>query len=90
MNPIWTLMLFGDRDYVKIYSWGMLANGFFGAFGFTISGFVVGSAGYGAFLCLCIGLGVIALATFFLSFAFGKKLPWGSEDISGGLDAKKE
>lgn len=75
MNPVWTLMLFGDLDYVKIYSWGMLANGFFGAFGFTISGFVVGKAGYGAFLALCIGLGIVALVSFFFSFSMGKKLP---------------
>ena len=74
LSPLWTMGLFGQRDFASIMSYVQIVAHIAAPSGVSIMGAIVDAGGYGAFKVTCFIIVFVLFVLCEMSFVFSKKL----------------
>ena len=72
--PLWTMELFGQKDFAALMSYAQITAYIAASFGVTLMGTIIDLGGYAAFRVTCLVLLVILFLSSELSFFFRKRM----------------
>ena len=72
--PLWTMELFGQKDFAALMSYAQITAYIAASFGVTLMGTIIDLGGYAAFRATCLVLLVILFLSSELSFFFRKRM----------------